>query len=181
MINDYNRPVKVDIIGGFEDRLMGCVGFILVVGLICVVLQKVVLPVLLVVLALVAVLAALAMLFFLWVCCMAYISRGRTGGPKSAFWFLSKQQAAKRIEAIVRENYRGNILNVEVIGPLETGDLRYMFVAHVDVKAFAKTAKPKRLVYLCGWSCKWTEEGSREPSMAYDSSTQFPQTHTKQP
>ena len=175
MINDYNRPVKVDIIGGLEDRLMGCVGFILVVGLACIVLQKVVLPVLFVVLILVATLAVIAIPFFLRVCCMAYISSGGTGGSKSAFWFLSKQQAAKQIEAIVRENYRGNILNVEVMGPIETGDLKNLFTVHVDIRAFAKTAKPKKLVYLCNWSCKWSEADSRELSAAYDSSAQFPQ------
>lgn len=176
-MNDYNRPVKVDIIGGLEDRLMGCIGFILVVGLICVVLQKVVLPVLFVVLILVTVIAIIAIPFFLWVCCMAYISSGRTGGPKSAFWFLSKQQAAKQIEAIVRESYRGNILGVEVMGPLESDNLQYMLIAHVDVKAFAKTAKPKKRVYRCSWSCKWTEEDMRKPSpVYYDSPAQFPQT-----
>jgi len=174
MMNDYNRPVKVDIIGGLEDRLMGCIGFILVVGLICVVLQKVVLPVLFVVLILVTVIAIIAIPFFLWVCCMAYISSGRTGGPKSAFWFLSKQQAAKQVEAIVRESYRGNILGVEVMGPVESYNLKYMLTAYVDVKAFAKTAKPKRLVYLCSWSCKWNETESRKLSAAYDSSAQFP-------
>lgn len=181
MVNDYNRPVKVDVIGGLEDRLMGCVSFILVVGLACVVLQKIVLPILLVVLILIAALAVLAIPIFLWVCCVAYISSGRVGGPKSAFWFLSKQQAAKQIEAIVRENYRGNIIGLEVMGPFESGNWQYIFTAYVDVRAFAKTAKPKRRVYLCSWSCKWTEEESRELSMAYDSSTQFPQTHAKQP
>jgi len=178
MLNDYNRPVKVDIIGGLEDRLMGCVGFILVVGLICVVLQKVVLPILSVVLILVAVLAALAIPIFLWICCMAYIS-SRTGGTKSAFWFLSKQQAAKQIEAIVRENYRGNILGIEVMGPLESDNWQYMLTAHVDVRAFAKTAKPKKRVYRCSWSCRWTEEDLRKPSpVYYDSSAQFPQTRS---
>ncbi|NLN77117.1 MAG: hypothetical protein GX139_12530 [Armatimonadetes bacterium] len=156
MMNDYNRPVKVDIIGGLEDRLMGCIGFILVVGLACVVLQKIVLPILI----FVGVLAALAIPFFLWVCCMAYISSRRTGGSKSPFWFLSKQQAAKQVEAIARENYRGNILGIEVMGPLESVNLQYMLTAYVDVKDFTKTAKPKRRVYMCSWSCKWTEECS---------------------
>lgn len=175
MINDYNRPVKVDIIGGLEDRLMGCIGFVLVVGLVCVVLQKVVLPVLIAVLALVAVFAALAIPFFLWVCCMAYTSRGRTGGLKAAFWFLSKQQAAKQIEAVVRENYRGNILGVEVMGLFETGDLKNLFTVYVDVKAFAKTAKPKRLVYLCSWSCHWHKVEYRELSRDCNLLSQFPQ------
>ena len=175
MINDYNRPVKVDVIGGLEDRLMGCVGFILVVGLICVVLQKIVLPILFVVLILVAALAVLTIPIFLWVCCMAYISSGRTGGRKSAFWFFSKQQAAKQIEAIVRENYRGNIIGIEVMWPFESGNWQHMFIAYVDVRAFAKTAKPKRRIYLCSWSCKWMEEDSRELSVACNSSTQFPQ------
>lgn len=159
MINDYNRPVKVDIIGGLEDRLTGCVGFVLVVGLICIVLQKIVLPILLVLLVLVAV---LAIPVFIWVSCMAYISSGRIGEPKSVFWFFSKQQAAKQVEAIMRENYRGNILGIEVMGPLESGNLHYMFIAYVDAKASAKTTKPKRHVYLCSWSCKWTEADPRD-------------------
>lgn len=159
MLNDYNRPVKVDIIGGLEDRLTGCVGFILVVGLICIVLQKIVLPILLVLLVLVAV---PAIPFFMWISCMAYISSRRTGGPKSVFWFLSKQQAAKQIETIVRKDYRGNILGVEIMGPFESSNLHYMLIAYVDVKAAAKTAKPNRHVYLCSWSCKWTEVDPRD-------------------
>lgn len=158
MLNDYNRPVKVDIIGGLEDRLMGCVGFILVVGLICVVLQKIVLPVLFVVLALIAV----AIPVLLWMGCMAYISSKKVDGPKSPFWFLSANAAAEHLKAFVQKNYRGSILSIEVERPFESDNFRYMLVACVELKGTGKTAELKKRIFLCSWSCEWTEIELRE-------------------